>query len=56
MAGMSGLLADLVDQTPAVVGTVRRQIPKNFPMELADAVLDGLVRQVGVLADGLTVR
>ena len=53
LEGMGGLLADLVDQTPAAVGTVRRQIPKNFPMELADAVLDGLVRQVGVLADGL---
>ncbi|MBL8453567.1 MAG: HipA domain-containing protein, partial [Zoogloea sp.] len=36
------LIDELIAQTPQVVATVRAQLPPDFPMPVADSILDGL--------------
>ena len=42
---------DLVARTPQVVGTVRDQLPPDFPQALADSILDGLLAAARKLAE-----
>lgn len=43
---MRSILAELVDQTPRVLDSVGGQLPPTFPSAIAEAILQGLRRQV----------
>ena len=42
LPGMQALLAELVERTPKVLESVRSQIPKGFPLRLAESILNGV--------------
>jgi serine/threonine-protein kinase HipA len=42
LAEMDGMLAELVEQTPKILESLRHRIPGEFPASLADAILNGL--------------
>ncbi|MPS30094.1 MAG: type II toxin-antitoxin system HipA family toxin [Alcaligenaceae bacterium] len=48
--GAQSVIDDLVARTPGVVQTVRARLPKDFPEELADSILNGLQASAGRLA------
>ncbi|MES2297945.1 MAG: type II toxin-antitoxin system HipA family toxin [Pseudomonadota bacterium] len=43
------LIAELFEQTPTVVHEAYRRLPTGFPRDVADAILQGMLRQVEVL-------
>lgn len=42
IADMEAIIADLVSRTPAVIEQVQSAIPKGFPAQIADTILDGV--------------
>ncbi|WP_039853270.1 type II toxin-antitoxin system HipA family toxin [Hylemonella gracilis] len=46
----SQLIDDLVARTPQVVATVRGQLPRGFPPQVADSILEGLMEAAQKLA------
>jgi serine/threonine-protein kinase HipA len=54
MPGMRPIIADILDQTPRVLDEVRAEIPKLFPGAVAEAILNGLKVQAGLLGRGLS--
>jgi serine/threonine-protein kinase HipA len=43
------LIAELFEQTPAVVDAAYRRLPAGFPQDVADSILQGILRQLSVL-------
>ena len=41
-AGMHGLLAAVIEDTPRVLGAVKQQLPRNFPAKIASAIFSGI--------------
>ena len=41
----------MVDRTPQVIQAVRAQLPKDFPIALADSILNGLQEAADKLAN-----
>ncbi len=39
---VDALIDEMLAQTPQVIATVRAQLPPDFPMPVADSILDGL--------------
>lgn len=48
LGGLAGeeLIAELIEQTPAVVDEAYRRLPPAFPRDVADAILQGMLRQL----------
>lgn len=42
---------NLVERTPQVIQVVRAQLPKDFPIALADSILNGLQEAADKLAN-----
>lgn len=49
-SGMSGTTIRLAEQTPKVIETVQRSLPKDFPESVAHSILEGLKSQAEKLA------
>lgn len=45
------IIAGILERTPGVVSAVQKEIPKGFPGEILDPILDGLTEQAGKLED-----
>jgi serine/threonine-protein kinase HipA len=42
LGGMQAIVQDVIDRTPDVVKQVHDKIPKGFPAQIADSILDGI--------------
>jgi len=42
LGGMQSIVQDVIDRTPDVVKQVHAKIPKGFPAQIADAIMDGI--------------
>lgn len=49
-ARMSGIMARVADETPNVIATVERRLPKDFPAPVAHSIFEGLKTQARKLA------
>lgn len=45
----SELLGEVADQVPAVIGKVEMLLPNDFPLRIAESILEGVQSQAGKL-------
>jgi len=53
LPGMSEILVELAEMTPAVISAVCKKLPKGFPQPIADSILHGLQQASRELAEAL---
>jgi serine/threonine-protein kinase HipA len=54
LAGMQNILEELVSRMPEVVEEVRRRLPRQFPAQIADSILNGTVKAGRLLREQMT--